>query len=350
MRVKVNADFRIFSCIFRKLSKKAERAKGMDLFSVLRLALGLSFFLFGMQIMSRNLEEIAGGRLEQLLKRMTANPLAGLGTGIAVTMAVQSSSAVTVLLVGLVNAGVMAFRQTVYVIFGANIGTTLTAWLLSLTGIESKSLWVQMLKPENFAPILAVVGVVFVMFSKKDRRRTVGSALLGFSQLMHGMELMKEAVAPLADDPRFGDLMVAFRNPLLGVAAGAVITAIIQSSSASVGILQALSLTGRVTRSMAVPLVMGQNIGTCITALIASVGADHNAKRVAKTHLLINLLGTAVCLVLFWGAERIIGIDDAPTSPVGIAIIHTLFNVTITALLLPFTRQLIKLVEKSTPA
>ncbi len=322
----------------------------MDLFSVLRLVLGLSFFLFGMKIMSGNLEEIAGGRLEQLLKRMTANPFAGLLTGIGVTMAVQSSSAVTVLLVGLVGSGLMQFRQTVYVVFGANIGTTLTAWLLSLTGIESKNIWVQMLKPENFGPVLALFGVVLLMFSKRDRRQTVGSALLGFALLMHGMELMKDAVAPLADDPRFGELMVAFRNPLLGVLAGAVITAIIQSSSASVGVLQALSLTGRVTRSMAVPLVMGQNIGTCVTAMLAAIGAEKNAKRVAMIHLLINAVGTAVCLLLFWVAERVFGIDDAPTSPVGIAIIHTLFNVTITALLMPFTRQLINLAERTTPA
>lgn len=318
----------------------------MDLFAVLRLILGLSFFLFGMKIMSGNLEEIAGGRLELLLRRMTANPWAGLFTGIGVTMAVQSSSAVTVLLVGLVGSGLLQFRQTVYVVFGANIGTTLTAWLLSLTGLESKDLWVQLLKPENFAPILALLGAILLMFSKRDRRQRGGSALLGFALLMHGMELMKDAVAPLADDPRFGELMLVFRNPLLGVLAGAVITAVIQSSSASVGILQALSLTGRVTRSMAVPLVMGQNIGTCVTALLSAVGAEKNAKRVAMIHLLINAIGTAVCLVLFWGAELLFGMDDAPTSPVGIAVIHTLFNVTVTALLMPFTRQLIGLVEK----
>ncbi len=318
----------------------------MDLFSVLRLALGLSFFLFGMQIMSGNLEEIAGGRLEQFLRRMTVHPLVGLGTGAVVTMAVQSSSAVTVLLVGLVNAGLMEFRQTVSVIFGANIGTTITAWILSLTGIESDNIWVQLLKPDNFAPILAVVGILLLMFSKKERRKTVGSALLGFTLLMHGMELMKDAVAPLADAPAFGDLMLAFRNPLLGVLAGAVITAVIQSSSASVGILQALSLTGSVTRSMAVPLVMGQNIGTCVTALLSGIGAEKNARRVAMTHLLINVLGTALCLVVYMTGQAIFGMDDATTSPVGIAIIHTLFNVTITALLMPFSRQLVRLVEK----
>lgn len=318
----------------------------MNLFSVLRLVLGLSLFLYGMKSMSANLEEIAGGRLELLLKRMTATPWAGLFTGIGVTMAVQSSSAVTVLLVGLVGSGLMTFRQTVYVVFGTNIGTTLTAWLLSLAGLEGDTLWVQLLKPENFSPVLAIVGVV-LLFAKGERRRGVGSALIGFALLMHGMELMKEAVSPLAEDPRFGELMVAFRNPLLGVAAGAVITAIIQSSSASVGILQALSLTGRVTRSMAVPLVMGQNIGTCVTALLAAVGADQNAKRVAMLHLLINTIGTAICLALFLVAERLIGANDSPIAPVGIAVIHTLFNVTVTALLLPFTKQLIRLAERT---
>ena len=318
----------------------------MDLFAILRLILGLSFFLYGMKTMSGSLEEIAGGRLETVLRRMTARPIMGLLTGMGVTMAVQSSSAVTVLLVGRVGSGLMSFRQTVYVVFGANIGTTLTAWLLSLTGLESKNLWVRLLKPENFSPVLALAGLLLLTAATSRRQKQAGSSLLGFALLMHAMELMKEAVEPLAEDPRFGELMVAFRNPLLGVLAGAVVTAVIQSSSASVGILQALSLTGRVTRAMAVPLVMGQNVGTCVTALIASVGAEKEAKRVARLHLLINVIGTAVCLLLFWGAERLFGADDAPTSPVGIALIHTLFNLTATALLLPFTGRLIKWTEK----
>ncbi|MBQ8893987.1 MAG: Na/Pi cotransporter family protein [Clostridia bacterium] len=314
----------------------------MDIFSILRLLLGLSFFLFGMQIMSGNLEEIAGGRLEQVLQKLTRRPAAGLLTGMGVTMAVQSSSAVTVLLVGLVDSGLMPLKQTVAVIFGANIGTTLTAWLLSLAGLEGENLWVQLLKPENFSALFGAAGIVLLMFSKKDRRKRVGSALLGFALLMQGMELMKDSVAPLADDPAFARLMVAFRNPLLGVLAGAVITAVIQSSSASVGILQALSLTGSVTRAMAVPLVMGQNIGTCVTALLSAVGAGKNAKRVAMLHLLINVIGTAVCLVLF----LFLPAQSQPVTPVGIAVIHTLFNVTITALLFPFSKKLLRLVEK----
>lgn len=322
----------------------------MDLHSVLQLVLGLSFFLFGMRIMSRDLEEIAGGRMEEWLRRLTARPWAGLLTGIGVTMAVQSSSAVSVLLVGLVNAGALSFQRSVYVLFGANIGTTFTAWILSLMGVESNNFFILMLKPENFGPILAFLGILFVLISEQNRRRTVGSALLGFSLLLHGMDLMKEAVAPLADAPWFGEVLVFFRHPLLGILVGAIVTAVIQSSSASVGILQALSLTGRVTRSMAVPLVMGQNIGTCLTALLSTVGTDRNAKQVARMHLLINLLGTALCLVLFWGGELLFGMDDRPVSPAGIAVIHTLFNVTITALLLPFTKYLIRLIEKPSPA
>lgn len=319
----------------------------MDIFSALRLLLGLSFFLFGMQVMSGNLERIAGGRLEQILGKMTARPISGLALGIGVTAAVQSSSAVTVMLVGLANAGIMTLRQTVYVIFGANIGTTLTAWLLSLTGLESGNFWIQMLKPENFAPLFALAGVVLLMLRRADRSIGIGSALLGFALLMHGMELMKEAVAPLADRPEFSDLMVRFENPLLGVLAGTVITALIQSSSASVGILQALSLTGSVTGSTAIPLVMGQNIGTCVTALLSCIGAGSTAKRVAMVHLLINVVGTAVCLALYTAGDLIFTFPDRTVGPAGIALIHTLFNVAITVMLLPFSGRILRLAEKA---
>lgn len=318
----------------------------MDFFGVLRLVLGLSFFLFGMYVMSRNLEEIAGGRLEVLLKKATRKPLRGLLLGTGVTMAVQSSSAVTVLLVGLVGAGLITVAQTVPVIFGANIGTTLTAWLLSLSGLEGDHFWVRLLKPENFSPLLSALGIIFLLSAKHTRTKRAGEALLGFAILMTGMDLMKEAVAPLADSKGFTAVLVQFKNPLLGVLAGAVVTALIQSSSASVGILQALSLTGSVTRSMAVPLVMGQNIGTCVTALISGVGSSKNARRVAVIHLLINLLGTAACLVLYWAALRLFPTPDRPIRPVGIAVVHTLFNVTITVLLFPFSGQILRRSEK----
>jgi phosphate:Na+ symporter len=318
----------------------------MDFFGVLRLVLGLSFFLFGMYVMSRNLEEIAGGRLEFLLKKATRNPLRGLLLGTGVTMAVQSSSAVTVLLVGLVGAGLITVAQTVPVIFGANIGTTLTAWLLSLSGLEGDHFWVRLLKPENFSPLLSALGIIFLLSAKHPRTKRAGEALLGFAVLMTGMDLMKEAVAPLADSKSLAAVLVQFKNPLLGVLAGAVVTALIQSSSASVGILQALSLTGSVTRSMAVPLVMGQNIGTCVTALISGVGSGKNARRVAMIHLLINLLGTVFGLLFYWVALRLFPTIDRPIQPVGIAVVHTLFNVMITVLLFPFSKQILRLTEK----
>lgn len=315
----------------------------MDWFMVLKLGLGLSVFLYGMQGMSGSLEAVAGGKLEQVLRRCTVHPALGLLTGMAVTMAVQSSSAVTVLLVGLVGGGLMTLRQSLYVIFGANIGTTLTAWLLSLTGLESKNFWVQFLKPEHFSAVLAPIGLLLIMTAKTRRRRGIGTALMGFALLMLGMDLMKTAVAPLADSPAFGRWMIAFQNPLLGVLAGAGLTAVIQSSSASVGMLQALAANGAVSRAMAVPLVLGQNIGTCVTALLSAVGADRNAKRVALLHLLINFFGAAACLVLFWILPK----ETEPIAPVGVAVIHTLFNVTATVLLLPFSKKLLRLAERS---
>lgn len=244
----------------------------MDLFSVFTLCGGLAFFLFGMHIMSSSLEKIAGGRLELTLKKLTSNPFKSLVLGAGITIAIQSSSALTVMLVGLVNSGIMELPQTVGVIMGSNIGTTLTAWILSMTGIETDSILIAMLKPENFSPILALIGVVLIMAAKSDKKKDTGAILCGFAVLMYGMEFMKNAVSPLAEMPEFESMLTRFNNPLLGVLVGAVFTGIIQSSAASVGILQALSLTGSVTYGMAIPIIMGQNIGTCVTALLSSIG------------------------------------------------------------------------------
>lgn len=253
----------------------------MDIFSVFTLCGGLAFFLYGMNTMSKSLEKMAGGKLERLLKRMTSNPVKSLLLGAGITIAIQSSSAMTVMLVGLVNSGVMELGQTIGVIMGSNIGTTLTAWILSLTGIQSESIFVNMLKPENFSPLVALAGIILIMGSKRQKRRDVGRIMVGFSILMYGMELMSDAVSPLADMPEFASLLTAFQNPLLGVLVGTVFTGIIQSSAASVGILQALALTGSITYGMAIPIIMGQNIGTCVTALLSSIGVNRNAKRVA---------------------------------------------------------------------
>ena len=321
----------------------------MNIFSLFTLCGGLAFFLYGMYVMSKSLEKMAGGRLERLLKRMTSTPIKSLLLGAAITIAIQSSSAMTVMLVGLVNSGVMELGQTIGVIMGANIGTTLTAWLLSLTGIESESFFVNFLKPKNFSPLLALAGILLIMGSKKQRRRDVGRVMMGFSILMYGMELMSGAVAPLADMPEFTDLMTAFTNPLLGVLVGAAFTGIIQSSAASVGILQALAMTGSVTYGMAIPIIMGQNIGTCVTALISSIGVSRNAKRVSVIHISFNLIGTTVGLIILCGGNVLFGFPFLSNSvnAVGIALCHTIFNVCTTILLLPFTRQLEWLAKKA---
>ena len=321
----------------------------MNIFSLFTLCGGLAFFLYGMTVMSKSLEKMAGGRLERLLKRMTSNPIKSLLLGAGITIAIQSSSAMTVMLVGLVNSGVMELGQTIGVIMGSNIGTTLTAWLLSLTGIESDSFFVNFLKPKNFSPLLALAGILLIMGSKKQRRRDVGRVMMGFSILMYGMELMSGAVAPLADMPEFTDLMTAFTNPLLGVLVGAAFTGIIQSSAASVGILQALAMTGSVTYGMAIPIIMGQNIGTCVTALISSIGVSRNAKRVSVIHISFNLIGTAVGLIVLCGGNALFGFPFLSNSvnAVGIALCHTIFNVCTTILLLPFTRQLEWLAKKA---
>ena len=321
----------------------------MNIFSLFTLCGGLAFFLYGMTVMSKSLEKMAGGRLERLLKRMTSTPIKSLLLGAGITIAIQSSSAMTVMLVGLVNSGVMELGQTIGVIMGSNIGTTLTAWLLSLTGIESESFFVNFLKPKNFSPLLALAGILLIMGSKKQRRRDVGRVMMGFSILMYGMELMSGAVAPLADMPEFTDLMTAFTNPLLGVLVGTAFTGIIQSSAASVGILQALAMTGSVTYGMAIPIIMGQNIGTCVTALISSIGVSRNAKRVSVIHISFNLIGTAVGLIVLCGGNALFGFPFLSNSvnAVGIALCHTIFNVCTTILLLPFTRQLEWLAKKA---
>ncbi len=320
----------------------------MDIFSVFTLCGGLAFFLYGMNTMSKSLEKMAGGKLERLLKRMTSSPLKSLLLGAGITIAIQSSSAMTVMLVGLVNSGVMELGRTIGVIMGSNIGTTLTAWILSLTGIESESVFINLLKPENFSPLVALAGIILIMGSKKQRRRDIGRIMVGFAILMYGMELMKQAVSPLADMPQFSSLLTAFNNPLLGVLVGAVFTGVIQSSAASVGILQALALTGSITYGMAIPIIMGQNIGTCVTALLSSIGVNRNAKRVAVIHISFNVIGTLVCLILFYGGHAIFhfGFMEFSVGAVGIALCHTVFNVFTTLLLLPFSRQLEKLARR----
>ena len=324
----------------------------MDIFSLFTLCGGLAFFLYGMTTMSKSLEKMAGGKLERLLKRMTSNPFKSLLLGAGITIAIQSSSAMTVMLVGLVNSGVMELGQTIGVIMGSNIGTTLTAWILSLAGIESESVFVNLLKPENFSPVIALVGIILIMGSKKQKRRDIGRILVGFSILMYGMELMKNAVSPLADMPEFSSLLTAFNNPLLGVLVGAVFTGVIQSSAASVGILQALAMTGSITYGMAVPIIMGQNIGTCVTALISSIGVNRNAKRVSVIHISFNVIGTVVGLILFYGGNLLFRFPfmNAAVGAVGIAFCHTVFNVFTTLLLLPFSRQLEKLARRAIKA
>ena len=317
----------------------------MDIFSLLTLCGGLAFFLYGMNTMSTSLEKMAGGKLERTLKKMTSNPFKSLLLGAGITIAIQSSSAMTVMLVGLVNSGVMELGQTIGVIMGSNIGTTLTAWILSLTGLESENVFLNLLKPENFSSSIALIGIILIMASKKQRRKDVGHIMVGFAILMYGMELMKDAVSPLASAPGFSDVLTAFNNPLLGVLVGTVFTGIIQSSAASVGILQALSLTGGITYGMAIPIIMGQNIGTCVTALLSSIGVSRNAKRVAVVHISFNIIGTIVCLILFYGSNAVFhyAIVNEAINPVEIAFCHTVFNVFTTAMLLPFSRQLEKL-------
>ncbi len=321
----------------------------MTIFNLISMIGGLTFFLYGMNVMSSSLEKMAGGKLEEMLRKMTANPLMSLTLGAVITIAVQSSSAVTVMLVGLVNSGIMSFTQTVHVVFGSNIGTTLTAWLTSLAGIESSSFWMQMLKPINFSPLLAFVGIGFIMLSKNDKKKTLGTIFVGFAILMFGMDVMSDAVSPLADMPEFGQLLIHFNNPIVGVLIGTLFTAAIQSSAASVGILQALSLTGSITYGMAFPIVMGQNIGTCVTALISSIGTTTKAKRVAFLHVTLNTVCSIFCLIVMMLAQALIpsvaDLLNQSVQPWDIALLHTMFNIVATVVLMPFSKQLVWLVE-----
>lgn len=319
--------------------------KIMDIFAVLNLFGGLAMFLYGMNTMGDGLEKMAGGKLEKMLEKMTNNTFKGFLVGLLVTAVVQSSSATTVMVVGFVNSGIMKLSRAIGVIMGANVGTTVTAWILSLSGIDGKSFWVQMLKPSSFSPIIAVIGVVLIMFCKSAKKKDVGSICLGFAILMFGMSTMSAAVEPLKDVPEFGQILLMFSNPLFGVLAGAILTAIIQSSSASVGILQALSSTGKVTFGSAIPIIMGQNIGTCVTALISCVGAKKNAKRAALVHLYFNIIGTLVMLIAFYTINAFVQfpfLEDS-VNETNIAVVHTLFNVMATSVLLPFNKLLEKL-------
>ncbi len=327
------------------------RKAKMDIFSIFALLGGLAFFLYGITIMSVSLEKIAGGRLERILKKMTSNPLKGLVFGAAITAAVQSSSAVTVMLVGLVNSGIMKLSQAIGVIMGSNIGTTVTAWILSLSGIKSTNFFVTLLKPETFSPILALVGVILIMAAKSNRRKNLGSVLVGFAILMFGMEVMKNAMAPMADIPEFTSILTAFQNPILGVLVGTVVTAVIQSSAASIGILQALSMVGGLTYQMAIPIIMGQNVGTCISAVLSSIGVNTNARRVSAVHVLFNILGVVICLSVFELGNYIFKFNfiAKTISPFGIAVVHSIFNIVTTLILFPFTKVLENLAIKLIP-
>ena len=317
----------------------------MDIYSIITLCGGLAFFLFGMHVMSGSLEKVAGGKLEGILKTLTSNPGKSLVLGAVITIAIQSSSALTVMLVGLVNSGIMDLSQTVGVIMGSNVGTTLTAWILGLNGLKTDNFFLSMLKPENFSPIIALIGVIMIMGAKSAKKRDVGTIMVGFSVLMFGMDLMSDSVAPLANMPEFTSILTAFNNPILGVLIGAVFTGIIQSSAASVGVLQALSLTGSITFGMAIPIIMGENIGTCVTSLLSSIGVKRDAKRVAIVHISFNIIGTVVCLVIYFMLRYFVQLTifDKPISIIAIAIFHTSFNIFTTCILLPFNKVLLKI-------
>lgn len=323
----------------------------MDIFGLLTLIGGLALFLYGMNVMGAGLEKMSGGKLEHILETLTSNPLKAVLLGAGVTAVIQSSSATTVMVVGFVNSGIMKLSQAVGIIMGANVGTTFTAWILSLTGIQGDSILINLLKPSSFSPILALVGIILYTMAKSDKKKNVGEIMLGFAVLMFGMESMSGAVEPLADVPEFTNILTMFHNPLLGVLAGAILTAVIQSSSASVGILQALSVTGAFTFGSAIPIIMGQNIGTCVTAMISSVGGNRGAKRTAFVHLYFNIIGTIVFMVLFYLGNAIFRFDftNEVVDAAGIALIHTTFNVFATIILLPFSRQLERLAYLTIP-
>ena len=317
----------------------------MDIFGILNMVCGLALFLYGMHVMGEGLTRMSGGRLEQLLERLTQSRLKAVLLGAAVTAVIQSSSATTVMVVGFVNSGIMKLSQAAGVIMGANIGTTVTSWILSLTGLEGSSLLVRLLKPSSFTPVMAMVGVAFLLFTKSEKKHNIGSIFIGFTVLMCGMTMMSDAVKPLANVPEFTGMLLMFTNPVLGMLAGVLLTAVIQSSSASVGILQALCVTGAVKYSAALPIIMGQNIGTCVTALLSSIGASKNAKRAALIHLYFNLIGTVLFMCAFYAFNAVFPfafLDDAADAA-GIAVIHTAFNLAATLVLLPFSGVLERL-------
>ena len=318
----------------------------MDVFSFVTLFGGLAFFLYGMRLLSESLKKTAGGRLEKLLNKATDNKFKGLAVGAVITIAIQSSSAMTVMLVGFVNSGIMELPQTVGVIFGSDIGTTLTAWILSLAGIDSgDNVFLKLLKPSVFSLIFALIGVILIMVCKKQRHKDIGSMLLGFSILMQGMTMMSASMEPLKEMESFVSIMTAFRNPLLGVLSGAVVTGIIQSSAAAIGILQSISMTGQLTYGMAIPLVMGANIGTCMTAILSSIGVNRDAKRVTVIHVTIKVLGTVIWLIVFYCVDAIFNFSfmDSTVGIVGVAAIHSIFNIANTVLLFPFSKLLVKI-------
>ena len=324
----------------------------MDIFSIFTLLGGLAFFLYGISTMSAGLEKVAGGRLEQLLKKMTSSPVRSFALGAFITAVIQSSSAVTVMLIGLVNSGIMTLSRTVTVIIGANLGTTITAWLLSLTAIqESAGFFFKMLKPETFSPILAFIGIIMLMASKTNKRKNVGTIFLGFAILMYGMGLMSGAMAPLGDMPSFRNAMIAFTNPLFGFTIGMIITMIIQSSSASIGILQALTLATGVSWEIAIPIILGQNLGTCISAVLASIGVNTNAKRVAGIHVIYNILSVGICFPAFIIINSLVDIPLMHTNinPFGIAAFHTVYNIFTAFMLLPFAKVIENLAIKFIP-
>ena len=317
----------------------------MNIFGILSMIGGLALFLYGMDAMGAGLSKLSGGRMERLLEKLTSKRIMAVLLGGGVTAVIQSSSATTVMVVGFVNSGIMKLNQAVGIIMGANIGTTITSWLLSLTGIQGSSFVLQMLKPSSFSPILAVIGVGLIMFTKNEKKKDIGSIFIGFAILMYGMEAMSGAVAPLADNEKFTGILTMFSNPLLGLLAGTILTAVIQSSSASVGILQALCATGAVNFSTALPIIMGQNIGTCITAIISSIGTSKNAKRTAAVHLFFNITGTIIFMVVFYTLNVFVHFQflNTAASPAGIAVIHSLFNIGATILLFPFANLLEKM-------
>ncbi len=323
----------------------------MDIFGLLTMLGGLALFLYGMHTMGEGLAKMAGGRLEQILEKLTGTPLRAVLLGAAVTAVIQSSSATTVMVVGFVNSGIMKLSQAVGIIMGANVGTTVTSWILSLAGVEGESFFVRMLKPSSFSPVLALVGVVFLLFLKDEKKKDIGTIFLGFAVLMFGMDTMSSAVKPLAQVPEFTRLFTAFEHPLLGMLVGAVVTAVIQSSSASVGILQAMCATGAVSFAAAIPIIMGQNIGTCVTALLSGIGASKNARRASLVHLYFNLIGTVLFMAVFYTfhAGFQFAFLEQAANGAGIAVVHSIFNIAATVVLLPFSKGLENLAVRTIP-